>query len=150
MDTQLTALAVSGATTLVSLMATDSWAYARELAARILTHSNSGHTTLADLDHAQRQLVGSDAAHAHETASQLIGHWAAQLQHMLASDPVTSNEIRALLRAFEQLASTAPTSAVTVHNEVNGGVHNAPVVQAGRISGLTFHTHPQAPQSDTC
>lgn len=42
MDTELAALAASGATTLVSLMVTDSWAQARELVGRLISRNDPG------------------------------------------------------------------------------------------------------------
>jgi hypothetical protein len=140
MDSELTALATSGATTLVSLMATDSWTHARGLIARLLTRNAPGRSTLAELDDAHSQLTGADPLHAHQTAAELIGQWTTHLQHLMASEPAARDELRSLLRSLERLTGTATTPAATVHNEINGDIHHAPVIQAGRIHTLTLYT----------
>ncbi|MFI1096047.1 hypothetical protein [Streptomyces sp. NPDC020917] len=144
MNSELTALAASGATTLVSLMATDSWTHARQLAGRFLARSGSGGTALADLDHTRTRLVNSDTADVERAARELVDQWRTQLVRSVTSGLATSRELRDLLNSLRRLADTAAPGQCTVHNEVNGGVQNAPVIQAGRISGLTVHVqHPQ-------
>jgi hypothetical protein len=149
MDNELTALATSGATTLVSIMATDSWTHARGLIARLLTRNAPGRSTLRELDDAHSQLTGADPLHAHQAAAELIAQWTTHLQHLMAADPAARDELRSLLRSLERLTGTATTPAVTVHNEINGDIHHAPVIQAGRIHTLTLYTPaPQRPEDN--
>lgn len=61
MDSELAALAASGATTLVSLMVTDSWTHAREVVGRFLARIGSDGSAIADLDNARTRLLNTGA-----------------------------------------------------------------------------------------
>jgi len=144
MNSELTALAASGATTLVSLMATDTWTHARQLVGRFLARAGSGGTALADLDHARTRLVSADATDVEGAARELVDQWRTHFLQLITAGPATSAELRDLLSSLRHLADTAARGQAAVHNEVKGGVQHAPVIQAGRITGLTVHVqHPQ-------
>ncbi|ANZ14784.1 hypothetical protein SNOUR_07325 [Streptomyces noursei ATCC 11455] len=61
MDSELATLAATGATTLVSLMATDSWIHARELVARFLARIGADAAAIAGLGNARTRLLITDA-----------------------------------------------------------------------------------------
>lgn len=144
MNSELTALAASGATTLVTLMATDSWTHARLLVSRFLARNGSDPTALADMDHSRTRLVDSDTADVEGATRELVDQWRTQLTQAVTAGTATSEELRDLLNSLRDLACAAAPGRGTVHNEVNGGVQNAPVIQAGRISGLTVRIqHPR-------
>ncbi|MCQ8771138.1 hypothetical protein [Streptomyces telluris] len=141
MDSELAAIAATGATTLVSLMVTDSWTRARELVGRFLSRTGSDAAAIADLDNARTQLLAAEAAEDEQAASDVRTHWHARLQPLLEAGSLTSDDLRVLLTSLQQLAATSATRQGTVHNSVNGGVQHSPVIQSGRITGLTFHVH---------
>ncbi|MGX1675175.1 hypothetical protein [Streptomyces sp. NPDC055400] len=67
------------------------------------------------------------------------------LEHLTATGSVTHAELRTMITALQRLASTSMSRQGTVHNKVDGGVHHAPIIQSGRITGLTLHVHRPAP-----
>ena len=146
MDSELTALTASGATTLVSLMVTDSWTHARELLRRFLSRSDPGNSTITDLDAARARLLASQSTgHPHE-ARDTVEQWDAHLRRLLEARIVSRAELRELLTSLQHLQSEAAQPA-TVHNSINGGVQHGPLIQSGRITGLTIHAHhPNSPQ----
>jgi hypothetical protein len=146
MDSELAALAASGATTLVSLMVTDSWTHARELVGRFLARTGSNATAIADLDNARTRLLTTDATEDEPTITDVRAQWHVYLQQLVEAGSVTSGELRILLTSLQQLAATSVTCRGAVRNDINGGVQHGPVIQSGRITGLTFHAHqPPAP-----
>ena len=147
MDSELTALTASGATTLVSLMVTDSWTHARELLRRFLSRSDPGNSTITDLDAARARLLASQSTgHPHE-ARDTVEQWDAHLRRLLEARIVSRAELRELLTSLQHLRSEAAQPA-TVQNSINGGVQHGPLIQSGRITGLTIHAHhPNSPQN---
>lgn len=139
MDSELAALAASGATTLVSLMITDSWAHARELVRRVLPRTGSDSTVLTDLDRSRSLLLTAPDSTAEEAAADARTQWQLHLQRLLETGSVTDDDLRALLNSLQQLALTPVSIQGAVHNNINGGIQHGPVIQSGRISGLTFH-----------
>ncbi|MGW4676526.1 hypothetical protein [Streptomyces sp. NPDC004324] len=146
MDSELAALTASGATTLVSLMVTDSWTHARELVRRFLSRNDPGTSMITDLDAAQAGLLDAPSAeHLHltrDTAERLDAY----LRHLLEAQAVSDTELRALIAELQHLRGGGARPG-TVHNNINGGVQYGPVIQSGRITGLTIHAHqPDPPQ----
>ncbi|GFE26478.1 hypothetical protein WKI65_22375 [Streptomyces sp. MS1.AVA.3] len=142
MDSELAALAASGATTLVSLMVTDSWTHARELVGRFFSRIGADVDTVADLDSARALLLSAQAANGTQTADDVTFQWRAYLQHLLQAGSATGDDLRDLLASLQRLANTAPgTQRVTVHNDISGGAQHGPIIQSGRITGLTLHVH---------
>ncbi|GCB52420.1 hypothetical protein [Streptomyces sp. NL15-2K] len=147
MDSELAALAASGATTLVSLMVTDSWTHARELVGRFLTRTGSDTTAITDLDNARTRLLATGAPEDEQAASGVVAQWHARLQQLIEAGSITSDDLRVLLTSLQRLTTT-PAGRKTVHNEINGGVQHGPVIQSGRITGLTFHVHQSSSATD--
>ncbi|MGP4048556.1 hypothetical protein [Streptomyces sp. 2A115] len=149
MDSELAALAASGATTLVSLMVTDSWTHARELVARFLARIGSDATAIADMADARTRLLTADDAEHEQAINAVRAQWQVRLQQLVETGSVTRGELRLLLTSLQQLDATSATQVRTVHNDINGGVQHGPIIQSGRIAGLTFHAHqPPAPEQD--
>ncbi|WP_030747709.1 hypothetical protein [Streptomyces sp. NRRL S-31] len=147
MDSELAALAASGATTLVSLMATDSWTHARELVGRFLARTGSDTTAIADLDDARSRLLDDDTGADEQVITDVRTHWQVRLRRHVEAGSATDGELRALVASFQRLAAAPVTSRDTVHNDIHGGVQHGPVIQAGRITGLTLHVN-RPPASD--
>ncbi|MFJ9086204.1 hypothetical protein ACIRL3_27675 [Streptomyces sp. NPDC102384] len=146
MDAELTALAASGATTLVSLMVTDSWARARELVSRFLAREDSTSAALTSLDEARsRLLVTADSPEDDRSRVAVTTECQTYLQHLTATSSVTPAEFRTMITALQRLASTSVSRHSTVNNRVDGGFHHSPIIQSGTITGLTLHVHRPEP-----
>ena len=127
-------------------MVTDSWTHARELVGLILARTGSDTATLADLDNARTQLLAGDATVNEQTTSHVRAQWHARLEQLVDAGAITSDDLRLLLDSLQQLAATSTKPRYTVHNDINGGVQHGPVIQSGRITGLTFQVdQPPAP-----
>lgn len=140
MDSELAALAAAGATTLVSLMVTDSWTHAREQVRRFFARTGSS-VAMAELDDTRNRLLTGDAAtdgpDSREVAVQLRVH----LQQLVETGSVTGDDLRRLLTSLQRIGDASATRPGTVHNDITGGVQHGPVIQSGRITGLTVHGH---------
>ncbi|WP_327575409.1 MULTISPECIES: hypothetical protein [unclassified Streptomyces] len=147
MDSELAALTASGATTLVSLMVTDSWTHARELLRRFLSRSDPGNSTITGLDAARARLLTAQSAGHPHLARDTAEQWDAYLRHLLEDRAVSGAELRTLITGLQHLQSEVARPG-TVHNNINGGVQHGPVIQSGRITGLTIHTHHPDPPQD--
>ncbi|MFI5993031.1 hypothetical protein ACIBAC_14435 [Streptomyces sp. NPDC051362] len=146
MDSELAALTASGATTLVSLMVTDSWTHARELVRRFLSRSDPSNSTITNLDAARARLLDAQSTGHPHLARDTAEQWDAYLRHLLEARAVASAELRALVTELQHLQSDAARPG-SVRNSINGGVQHGPVIQSGRITGLTIHAHqPDTPQ----
>ncbi|MGX4694403.1 hypothetical protein [Streptomyces sp. JNUCC 63] len=141
MDSELAALAASGATTLVSLMVTDSWTHARDLAGRFFSRNGADDTAITDLDTARTQLLAAEATEDTQTTRDITEQWHACLQHLLQASSATGDDLRDLLTSLQRIANNPDIQPGTVHNDLRGGVQHGPVIQSGRITGLTFHVH---------
>ncbi|MFD3547748.1 hypothetical protein ACFWUW_19460 [Streptomyces sp. NPDC058655] len=148
MDTEIAALAASGASTLVSLMVTDSWVQARELVGRLFSRTGAGGATIADLDTARARLLAGGADDA-QTTREITDRWHVHLHRLLQTGSATSDDLRDVLTSLQQLVNVPAVLPVPVHNNINGGVQHGPVIQSGRITGLAFHVHgPGLPVQD--
>ena len=146
MDSELAALAASGATTLVSLMVTDSWTHARELVGRFFSRTGSDSTAIADLDTARTRLLAAEAAGNEQTIRDIRNQWHAYLQYLLQAGSATGEDLRDLLTSLQR-AANANTQQGAVYNAISGGVQHGPVIQSGQISRLTLHVdHPTTPE----
>lgn len=133
MEAELTALAVSGATTLVQLMAGDAWASARDRVRALLRRDRSGQTQTADVELEETRAAVVVATNSDDRAA-LAGiesRWRERLLLLLREDPSAEAELRALLAA----AGHSSAQGTTVHNTVSGGDIRGPVIQAGTIEG---------------
>ncbi|MEU0910615.1 hypothetical protein [Streptomyces althioticus] len=139
MDSELAVLAASGATTLVSLMVTDSWTHARELVGRYLTRRGAAPDTFDDLQDARNLLLAADAMERERTAREISRRYGARLRQLAEADDDSDVALRALLTSLLQLSASAADSRRTVDNRISGGVQHGPVIQSGSVAGLTFH-----------
>ncbi|GGQ53771.1 hypothetical protein [Streptomyces asoensis] len=142
MDSELAALSATGASTLVSLLVTDSWSHARELLRRFLSRGDADTSAITDLEGVRgRLLAARTAGHpcdAHDTVEQ----WGARVRQLLEVHAASCAELRELVTSLQRLRDE-PAQPATVHNSIEGGVQHGPVIQSGRITGLTIHTtHP--------
>ncbi|MFD3734161.1 hypothetical protein [Streptomyces sp. NPDC058632] len=139
MDSELAVLAASGATTLVSLMVTDSWTHARELVGRYLTRAGAAPDTFDDLQDVRTRLLTADATERERTAREISRRYGDRLRRLAEAGDDSDEALRALLTSLLQLSASATDSWRTVDNHISGGVQHGPVIQSGTVAGLTFH-----------
>jgi hypothetical protein len=138
MDTELVALASSGATTLVGLMVGDAWAQARTRFAALLGGGRPARQEAAeeDLDEAREELLAARERDNGGTAGEeLAAEWRNRLRRALAADPAAVAELRALLAELTPQAQQP--DAGSVHNEISGRI-SGPVVQGHTFGSLAF------------
>ncbi|MGX1541177.1 hypothetical protein [Streptomyces adustus] len=138
MDSELAALTASGATTLVSLMVTDSWTHVRELLHRFLSRRDPDSPTVTDIDALRaRLLTPQPTDHPYQTRD-TVEQLDTYLRHLLEAHAFSGTDLRTLLTALQRIQTNA-AAPITVRNSINGGVQHGPVIQAGQITGLTLH-----------
>ena len=138
MEAELAALASSGATTLVGLMASDAWAQvSRRLAAFFGRSGDDGAEE--ELRLSQEELLAASADDDEGAVADVEAVWRARMRQLLRADPSAAAELRALL---DELAPAAAAPEVAVTNSVTGGVQHGPVIQGQNFSNLTFHSGP--------
>jgi hypothetical protein len=136
MEAELAALASSGATALVGLMVSDSWAQVKDGFVRLLTRSAPAEAPLEDLETSRIELVTAHLAHDDTKAAAIEGHWRARLELLLCSDHTAADELRRLLDA----PTRRPADSISNFN--SGNAPFGSIIQAGHISGDTFHIAP--------
>ncbi|MEU6570113.1 hypothetical protein [Streptomyces parvulus] len=139
MDSELAVLAASGATTLVSLLVTDSWTHARELVGRYLTRTGTDPDTLGDLQDARTRLLAADATARARTAHEISRRYGDRLCRLAEAEEGGDERLHALLTSLLQLSASTADSSRSVDNRINGGVQHGPVVQSGTVAGLTYY-----------
>lgn len=116
-----TALAMSGATTLVAAMATSAWEATRSAAGRMFRRRGQDQQAVieAQLD-GDADLVeqDEDAAGARRD---LIGPWTRRLAALLSEHPETQAELRALIEEAHKELPAAQQSWVQCNTVENGG-----------------------------
>ncbi|KRV47352.1 hypothetical protein AQ490_07775 [Wenjunlia vitaminophila] len=140
MEAELAALAVSGATTLVGSMVTDSWAHVRDRVAAFLGRDRDGQTEqlAAELEAARGEVTAAQESESASVTEEIQAEWRSRLRRVLRQDPALAQELRALLEEFEPPAEGA-RCAGSISNSVSGGVQNAPVVQGQDFYGLSIN-----------
>ncbi|MFD7955001.1 hypothetical protein ACFV4X_16070 [Streptomyces ardesiacus] len=136
MEAELTALAVSGATTLVGLMVSESWTQARDRVARFFARGGEQGSAEEELVRSQQALMAARAAQDDLAGADIEAEWRMRLRRVLQDDPQAADELRTLLS--EVSPGVQDDRGASVHNSVSGGVQNGPVVQGQHFSGLTF------------
>ncbi|MEV6111284.1 hypothetical protein AB0L59_01920 [Streptomyces sp. NPDC052109] len=133
MEAELNAMAVSGATTLVQLMAGDAWATVKSRLRALFGRGRSGDAQAADadLEEARTAVVAATDSGDRAALAAIESVWQARLLLLLHEDPAARDELRALIAA----AGRSPEQGTTVHNTISGGDIRGPVVQTGTIEG---------------
>ncbi|MBM9506777.1 hypothetical protein [Actinacidiphila acididurans] len=139
MDSELAALASSGATTLVGLMVSDAWAQVRDRVTGFFTRRGQTSTIAEQLAASRQELMAAQEEGDPDVAADTQAMWRTHLRRALLSDPDAAGELRALLADLEPMAGQGTTA---IHIVVSGGTQNGPVVQSQNIWGLTFHSAP--------
>lgn len=136
METELAALAQSGAATLVGLMVSDSWAEAKAGFARLFARGGTVDDALRELESSQDELTVAHARGDDTEAADIELEWRSQLRRLLRSDPTATDELRRLIGRL---------SSSTIYNINNGDVRFGSVIQAAHISGGAIGGVPSPP-----
>lgn len=145
MDPELMALASSAATTLVGLMVSDVWTEVKDAVARTLARDKSTEQVAYDLENSRTELLRADRSEIEQLTAAVEGEWRVRVRDLLQAEPALAEELRHLTRAW---STPRARHRSEVNNTITGGVQNGPVIQAGRISGLTLHLPTAAPDGD--
>ncbi|MEW2071411.1 hypothetical protein [Streptomyces sp. NPDC007346] len=138
MEAELTALAASGATAFVGLMATEAWTQVRGRVARFLARREGDDAVDAELEESREELIAARRNGDEDTADDIAAAWRIRLRRALRDNPEAAGELRELLDELAPHQAPAPT--VTVTNNTNGGTYYGQVIQGHDISGLTFNS----------
>ncbi|AUG76083.1 hypothetical protein CFP65_1173 [Kitasatospora sp. MMS16-BH015] len=122
MEAELVALATSGATTMVNLMATNLWTTAQGRFAALFGHR--AEAVAEELEEVRE--AGGEA-------EDLIAEWRPRLQRLLAADPAAAAALRALV---EEYAPPAEAHGGGVQNTISGGEFHQAVIQTGHIGSV--------------
>ncbi|MEO3822741.1 hypothetical protein [Actinomadura sp. B10D3] len=136
MEAELAALASSGATALVGLMISDSWAQVKGGFARMLARSAPAEAPLEELETSRTELVTAHLEHDDTKMAAIESHWRSRLELLLRSDETAADALRRLLPV------PTPSPVKTISNFNSGDTHFGSIIQAGHISGATFHMPP--------
>jgi hypothetical protein len=134
-EAELTALAVSGATTVVGLMATEAWTQVRGRLSRFLVRDGGDTGAVdAELEESRAELTAALADADEDTAADIEAEWRTRLRRTLRANPEAAEELRGLL---EELAPQQPVGATVSinHNTISGGTYHSPVIMAQSIHG---------------
>ncbi|MFE6986392.1 hypothetical protein [Streptomyces griseus] len=138
MEAELTALAASGATTFVGLMATEAWTQVRGRVARFLARGEDTEAVDAELEESRAELTAARADADEETAADIEAEWRTRLRRALRANPEAAAQLRDLL---DELAPLQPAGhTVSVTNTISGGTQHGPVFQGEKFSNLTFNS----------
>jgi hypothetical protein len=136
MEAELVALATSGATTLITLMISDTWAQAKHRAAQVFGRESDEHDeVLGELESSRAALLQAIENGDGTRAAAIEGEWRSRLLRLLRSDPGLAEDLQSL---------PAPPAG-TVYNHISGRVRSDLVIQTGRIGGSVFHSPPDRP-----
>ncbi|MDB1088553.1 hypothetical protein PJ985_13345 [Streptomyces sp. ACA25] len=131
MAAEVAALAAAGASTLVSVMATDGWAALKARVAQLLGRGDGGAEAVeAELEQSSRELAAARQHGEEALVVDIETEWRMRFRRLIQEDPAARNALRELL-AEEHSAQQGTT---TTHNTVSGTV-DGPVVQTGSIQG---------------
>ncbi|GHF38924.1 hypothetical protein GCM10018790_15900 [Kitasatospora xanthocidica] len=137
LNAELTTLAASGATQVVSAIATDAWP-AVKAAVLALWRRSHPERVEADLEQAREDLLSAqESGRPEELQVLLVNEWQARLSRLLVAYPELADELRSLVAGL--VAERGPdgartTGPVTMTAHVTGG---GDAYQAGR--DLTVH-----------
>ncbi|GAQ74612.1 hypothetical protein ACKI1I_27115 [Streptomyces turgidiscabies] len=134
MDLEVTALAQSAGTTLVTLMATDGWHRTRDGLTQLWrrTQPERAGTVAAELEAGREDALAAMVANDQETLDELRLQWQGLLRRLIVARPTAAEELRRLLDEVDPDGAAA--RHVTQHATASG---QARVYQAGRDQHIT-------------
>jgi class 3 adenylate cyclase len=134
-DPELIALASTGATTIVALLATDAWGQAKSGLVSLWqhTHPDDARNIERELTEARTALLAARAAGDGQAAQVMISDWRDRLTSMLAAEPGLGSDLRRLLQdeLHPALAQAAVSVVKTKGMRAKASGHGR-IYQAGR------------------
>ncbi|MEX3099795.1 MULTISPECIES: hypothetical protein [unclassified Streptomyces] len=130
MEAELVALAGTGATTIVGLMATEAWDQVRQRVVRLFARGGDGSANAMD-DELTASRTALVAAPEEETAD-VTASVRMRLRRLLAENPEAAEELRLLVEEF------TPAQNNSVRNTISGGTFNGPVLMGRSFENTTF------------
>ncbi|MDH6216633.1 hypothetical protein [Streptomyces pseudovenezuelae] len=129
MDPEVASLAQSAGTTLVTLMATDTWHRVRDGITQLWRRAQPerAETVAAELEAGREDVLAAVAADDQETLDELRLQWQELVRRLLVARPDAVEELRALLDQLDPDGTAA--RQITQHATASG---QARVYQAGR------------------
>jgi hypothetical protein len=130
-DAELAALWSAAATTLVTLMTTDSWERVKAAFAGLWrrAHPEQASGVEADLELARAAAVAARGVGDEEAVAELAAEWRSRLRRLAGSDEALQGEVRRLVEEFRPLVPGGPAGPVVMVARASGGSR---VNQAGR------------------
>ncbi|WP_051840568.1 hypothetical protein [Streptomyces sp. NRRL F-5126] len=130
------------AAAVVQRMALDGWSAVRDRFAAFLSRRSgaSEDTVGAELDTSRAELTAAREAGDEEAAGELESAWRGRFRRAVRDDAAAQEELAVLVRRF-----TAEQTAVNggdVHNTINGGTYQGPVIQAGSVGRIRLDGRP--------
>jgi hypothetical protein len=128
-DSEITELAGTAATTLVTLLTTDGWQRVKEQFASLWRRAQPerAEAIAAELEAARDDLLAAQGDGDSDTEAELGAEWQGRIRRLLAAHPEAAGHLRGLLAELAPEALAAPS--VTQHATASG---HARVYQAGR------------------
>lgn len=126
MGDELAALAASGATTIVNLLATDAWSHVRREIGLLWRRfrPEQADTTEAALDQTRLEIASADET----TALAVTRDWESRLLRLLAADPAARAELSRVIAGLGRLSVGQQRSSVRQNAKASG--HSA-IIQVG-------------------
>ena len=136
MDGDLAVLWSAAATTLVTLMTTDSWVRVKAGFAGLWRRARPGQAGAveADLESARAAVVAARRDEDEEAVAELAAEWRSRLRRLADADEVLQAEVRRLVEEFRPLLPGGPAGPVVMVARASGGSR---VNQAGRDQTVT-------------
>ncbi len=138
MDPEITALAGSAGTTMVTLMATDAWQRARDgmVALWRRVHPDRADAVRAELDATRSDLLAARGTGDSLSEEELRGEWQGRLRRLLIAEPQIADELRRLLDELSPPGQDTPAPGTQVRLQARASGHGR-VYQAGRDQHIT-------------
>ncbi|MET4925308.1 hypothetical protein P3L51_23630 [Streptomyces sp. PSRA5] len=136
MEAELAALAATTGTTLVTLLATDTWNSMREGMVLLWRRArpDRAEDVGAELDASREELLAvraaSDLQAEAETRDEIRAEWQGRVRRLLHAHPELAEDLRALLAETAPAASVSPAPPVPTQQATASG--EARIYQAGR------------------
>ncbi|WP_420031384.1 hypothetical protein ACN2WE_00200 [Streptomyces sp. cg28] len=129
MDPEIAALAGTAGTTLVTLLATETWHRVRNGVVALWQRAlpDRAPAIAVELNSARDDLIGAQSLGDRSTEAEIAAEWQGRIRRVLAARPEVASELRALLIELAPNQAVAPS--VSQHATASG---EARIYQAGR------------------
>ncbi|MGC0316961.1 hypothetical protein [Kitasatospora acidiphila] len=137
MDPQVVDLARTAGTTVVTLMATDTWNRARDglVALWRRVHPERADQIADQLDATREELVAAREASDELSERELTTEWQSRLRRLLVAEPALAEELHRFLEEFAPADASQPAAGGTSMHATASG--HGRVYQAGRDQHIT-------------